>query len=91
MIPIDGVMDSAKFDSDTSWTEFSYHVADEIGVKRDNLRLAYKVSTKPVKEAPKHLSKPDHLCTLFNEAAIALRELQKSRCFKSFSLIWMQM
>lgn len=72
-------MDSAKFDSDIGWTEFSYHVADEIGVKRNDLRLAYKFSTKPVKEPPKHLSKEEHLRTLFDEAAITLHEIQKSR------------
>lgn len=79
MIPIDGAMDSAEFDSNTEWSEFTYYVADEIGVKRDNLRLAYKFSTKPVKEPPKHLSRAEHFRALFDEAAITLRELQKSR------------
>ena len=79
MIPINGAMDSAKFDSDIGWTEFSSHVADEINVKHKNLRLAYKFSTKPVKEPLKHLSKEEHLYTLFDEAAVTLHEIQKSR------------
>jgi hypothetical protein len=79
MIPINGVMDSTEFDSNTTWAKFISYVAGEIGIKRKELKLAYKFSTMPVKEPPKHLSRPEHLHALFSEAVIILRERQKSK------------
>ena len=79
MIPIDGALDSVTFESDITWTEFCYRVADEMGVKKDTLRLAYKFSTLPQKQPPQILSRAGHLEALFNVAKKELETRTKSK------------
>ena len=64
LIPIDRATESKKFGSDTSWENFCYHVSGEIGVRKDDLNLAYKFSTAVQKELPKLLVKPIHFSAL---------------------------
>jgi hypothetical protein len=74
MIPIDGAGHSTTYSSNVTWTDFSYQVADEMGIRTKDLSLAYKFSTAPQKELPCMLSTATHLARLFTEARKELGE-----------------
>jgi hypothetical protein len=60
--------DTITLDSaNTDWESLSLHIAAEIGVKKDHLNLAYKLSTAKQKDLLKVLSKPIHLTGLWED------------------------
>lgn len=78
LIPIDGATDSCTLASDITWSEFTSQVSDEIGVRRKDLKLAYKFSTDTQRALPRLLKTAAHLEALFGGAKMEMAALEKS-------------
>jgi hypothetical protein len=82
LIPIDGATETKLVKSDLEWGNFCYMVAGELGIKRDDLNLAYKFSTAVQKEMPKLLTKPIHFSALWDDAWKEITQAQKKKSKK---------
>ena len=79
LIPVEDCRINRPFHSDVTWRDFRYGVAEAMNIPVKELKLAYRFTTTPQREAPQVLSCKDQIRQMFTEASSAKLQFDNSK------------